>query len=478
MMRKMKWRWWGSSVGFSLLLLVGAFCTSAIGQEKYHLVVPNGAESSKAERSDQELMIRDSVGGVSRYVRDKRMDSADGLWLGYTSRAARQVIRWPVANHGKMQIGTPEAGGQIRYRESQMTIVPLADPTQTLPLPKIDDDPLDFDHLKPVPIRLASRADRQQFLSAMADGELSLMGLGARNAIDWTMVPVGNGLVRFQAMQGNQLVALRCDPRTKRLSIRAIGNEAAQLWRWYSSPQAAGAYLLESVMFPGYALSNQNGQMMLLPISMASYQYWYPVYPNIALAPAFKSVSTRVVPNTPLPPARIDFVNSHSDAIFVLLADVRASGQVETIRIPAGQRHQVMLDRDAGATIVETHEYLAPNGLWNRQEFTIPVPPTIYYDISVYDEILQSIAIDRTGKSPNPIEDINYQPKSLGWFLIPPGDALPEQGSLDLYQMAKDAKNPGAVRKIDQELLEKKKLPSEDPLRSILREFQSQRAAF
>ncbi len=155
-------------------------------------------------------------------------------------------------------------------------------------------------------------------------------------------------------------MALRCDPRTKRLSIRAIANEAAQLWRWYSSPQAAGAYLLESVMFPGYALSNQNGQMMLLPISMASYQYWYPVYPNIALAPAFKSVSTRVVPNTPLPPARIDFVNSHSDAIFVLLADVRASGQVETIRIPAGQRHQVMLDRDAGATIVETHEYLAP----------------------------------------------------------------------------------------------------------------------
>ncbi len=95
MMRKMKWRWLGSSVGFSLLLLVGAFCTSAIGQEKYHLVVPNGAESSKAERSDQELLIRDSVGGVSRYVRDKRMDSADGLWLGYTSRAARQVIRWP-----------------------------------------------------------------------------------------------------------------------------------------------------------------------------------------------------------------------------------------------------------------------------------------------------------------------------------------------------------------------------------------------
>ncbi len=126
------------------------------------------------------------------------------------------------------------------------------------------------------------------------------------------------------------------------------------------------------------------------------------------------------------------------------------------MRIPAGQKQTMQLDRDSGATLYEEQEIRTASGIWDRQQYATPIPPAAFYDVSVYEEILQSIAIDRTGKSPNPIEDVNYQPKSLGWLQLPPGQGLQENGSLDLYELGKAAKNPGAVRRIDRELLKRK----------------------
>jgi hypothetical protein len=163
--------------------------------------------------------------------------------------------------------------------------------------------------------------------------------------------------------------------------------------------------------------------------------------------------------------------------VWVLLADHRAGGAVTTYRIPAGSSETVKLDRDAGAVVEETYEILLNTGEWNRQVFRTPIPPAVLYDVSIYEEFLQSIAIDRTGKSPNTIEDINYQPKSIGWYLIPPGDAIPEQYTMDVFDLAKTAGNPGAVRRIDPKQLDKP-VKAEDPLKAILREIQAQRGAF
>jgi hypothetical protein len=118
-------------------------------------------------------------------------------------------------------------------------------------------------------------------------------------------------------------------------------------------------------------------------------------------------------------------------------------------------------------------------GNWNQQQYNTPIPPTVLYDISVYEEFLQSIAIDRTGKSPNPIEDVNYQPRSIGFFLVPPGDELPEVAEIDAYRIAEDSQNPGAVRRLNPRDLQKNNAtPSADPLRELLNKFQKQRAAF
>ena len=213
---------------------------------------------------------------------------------------------------------------------------------------------------------------------------------------------------------------------------------------------------------------------MLQPLSTASTQLWIPLTPvQPVLAPTlWRSVQRDIRPNPPLPSAQLELVNSHRYALRVLVGDSRKGNQTETVRIEPNSSEQVMLDRDAGSTLVETVEVRSSNGGWDRQTFTTQIPPIGYYDLSVYEEHLQSIAIDRTGKSPNPIEDINYVPRSIGWLSLPVGADLPERGRMDIYNQAKAARNPGAVRRLSLDELEgESERPS--PIETILEEFQS-----
>ena len=184
----------------------------------------------------------------------------------------------------------------------------------------------------------------------------------------------------------------------------------------------------------------------------------------------WRTVSQEVHANAPLRPAQLEIVNSHRTALIALLADQRQAGKVQQMRIEPGQSATVTLERDAGATIVETYEIRSPGGVWDRQQFTTAVPPRVIYDLSIYEEFLQSIAIDRTGKSPNPIEDVNYMPKSVGWLQIPAGAALPQTSSMDAMAQARSANNPGAVRRLDPKQFEFK--PT-SPTEAILDEFKS-----
>ena len=187
----------------------------------------------------------------------------------------------------------------------------------------------------------------------------------------------------------------------------------------------------------------------------------------------------QLVANRPLRTATAKLTNSHSDTLLVLVADRRHSQSIQKLRIPARGSEVIQLERDPGGTIVETVETLDAFGNWNQQQFNTPIPPSVLYDISVYEEFLQSIAIDRTGKSPNPIEDINYQPRSIGFFLVPPGNELPEVAEIDAYRIAEDSQNPGAVRRLNSRDLQKANaVPATDPLKDLLNKFQKQRAAF
>ena len=211
---------------------------------------------------------------------------------------------------------------------------------------------------------------------------------------------------------------------------------------------------------------------MLQPISYAPPQLWIPMVAATlpTFEPFWKTVSQQIHENAPLAPAEVNLVNSHRSGILVLLNDQR-SNSVQQIRIPAGQSSTVRLDRDASSTIVETYEIRSPGGVWDSQQLVTAVPPRPYYDLSIYEDFLQSIAIDRTGKSPNPIEDINVVPKSVGWIIIPPGAQLPQTSNIDVFPQAQAANNPGAVRRLDPRQFDKQ--PTTNPLESILDEVKN-----
>jgi hypothetical protein len=219
-------------------------------------------------------------------------------------------------------------------------------------------------------------------------------------------------------------------------------------------------------------LGAAGGQVLLQHITYAPTQLWVPL--AVPLLPTFepfwRTVSQEIYPNPPLQPAQLGLANTNRDALFVLLADQRQPGKTEQIRIEPGQTVTVTLDRDPGATLVETYEIRSLHGVWDRQQFTTAIPPQPLYDLSVYEEFLQSIAVDRTGKSPNPIEDVNYAPKSVGWFLLPAGDQLPPASTLDVLAEAKAANNPGAVRRMDMKQFDK---PQPNPVESVLEEFKA-----
>lgn len=252
-----------------------------------------------------------------------------------------------------------------------------------------------------------------------------------------------------------------------------------QLWRVQS--YSGGGYYFESVMYPGMCLTfPMSGGLWIRPWTYDPWQIWYPMPPVVSLpVPQFKTTQQQFIPNPPLPPIDIRLMNRHSDELLVLFADRRIPDNPVKIRIPAGGSKPVRIERDAGGTIVESVSVVDAFGNWVDEQYTTPVPPAVLYDVSVYEIFLQSIAIDRTGTSPNVIEDVNFQPRSIGFFLLPPGEELVEGVELDTYRAAQEQENPGAVRRLsERDLKEGSNSNTKDPLKEILNQVQKQRAAF
>lgn len=499
----------------SILVLFAAStlaCSLVSADERFELTTVDGKQKSSAVRSAVLLSITSSAGGTTRYDRKKQFDSDDGKWLGYYSGPAQQVIRWPASNVGNLQVGKL-LGSRVSYRKSLMQVgvaggstrpknnreeqsgapaiaterrfrydgLPKAAPASLNQFQGLDAYRLETGVVTALsnPARLAKNpsAPNTLRLAALSQGGKSagLLGFGTSSqslvasrsdslARDWTFSDAGGGLFRIQSRRGKNLHALAATSH-RGVGLALPAADARQLWRPITHPRRGYVFAFESVHFPGQCLTHSGSGIFLDPFSFAPGQFWLPVNPLIPIAtqPLIRNFHTDIVPNPELPPVSVRLVNSQPRAVELLLGDF-ANPQVDRrIRISASGAELVTLKRDAGSTVTEFSEVLMWDGSWRSQTLTTQIPPRQLYDVSVYEVRLQSIAIDRTGKSPNVIEDVNYQPRSVGRFPIPAGDAIRDGESLDVFRLAKRAQNPGAVRRFSIDELENYQAPQVVP---------------
>ena len=296
----------------------------------------------------------------------------------------------------------------------------------------------------------------------------------------WVVTPLNNSLARIDWFFNDQFYALQAIGVQRPLQCVPVSSSLSQIWRLQRFPGNSSNFIFESLQYPGHCATFINDSIFLQPIAfLPTQQWWFDRPPTLSLPPILRNTSQQVVSNAPLPPATVNLVNTSQDRVIALVAELQNPTAAQEIEIPARGQATIQLQRDTGATIVETFEVVTAGGLWDRQERSYRIPPVPLYDISIYEVFLQSIAIDRTGTSPNPIEDINYQPRSIGIFQVPPGEQLPETAQIDIMETARRSNNPGGVRPLPSKL--KPAAASNagpDPLKSILNEIQSRRKDF
>lgn len=170
-------------------------------------------------------------------------------------------------------------------------------------------------------------------------------------------------------------------------------------------------------------------------------------YPPRARPTQSVLIDSQTIPNPQLPPARVVLRNDGPREVQVGIVDLQNPGKDRSVRIRPSSSVAFELERDAGARQISHYRVITPYGESVTREIVTDIPPTIRYEVVVHEWAVQSVAIDRTGKSPNVIEDINYQGKGLGRFQLPPGPEL-QSGTIDVYRAARAQGNQGTVAPI------------------------------
>lgn len=336
-----------------------------------------------------------------------------------------------------------------------------------------------------IPVREAAVADDRQtrgrvstvdaqrtglVLHATTAGEVRMEIPAQAAGQFWTLLPVEGNVVRLQLVRRGRLWSLSATDVTGPMTVAPTRQETRQLWRAVSD--GGGGIRLDSLAYPGRSLAGAaDGWVRLERSSRSDAQYWLVQYqppPADLSIPVVRLRRPEYRMQEPLPPAQVRLRNSHRNELLVVLGDLRTGQVARQLRIPAGGISMIDIPRDPGGVLIERYEILTPNGYVAIDEIQTLLPPASWFDLSVYEIFLQSIAIDRTGKSPQAIEDVNYQPRSIGFFVLPPGNRLADDVVLDPYQTAMAQQNPGGVRPLQRQSPTR---PSEDILERTLREL-------
>ncbi len=459
---------------FAALLFASVFARPADAQT-FDLIVPGSGLRSTAQLTADRLVIVDANGQASIYDRDPQLD-ANG-YAAYSSQAMGQSIRWPLRGAGNMQVASLAGPlGNIAFRSTQMIVSPRGNGGLNPGVPGV----LPGNQVGPQVAGNPSNDPKSVYVieSALGPGLLlSVAPLAGANVrietqatggqnVFFRLLPTDSGYVSIVPMKDRGLAigmatGLAGNQGNAQLFDRRVGGGDAMQFRIV--PDNAGFVTLElranrdfvidvvkprggrpaSVgIFTRHGLQNQLfrlqrvGAMGNLPPSGFPPPIGNPVGPVL--------ISKTVEPNPPLAPVQVQLSNSHANALWVLVTDLRDPDNSQRLKIPAGESRPATFERDPGSRVVSLLEVLQPNGVRVREESVVDVPPQPLYDISVYEMIPQSVYIDRT--QPGSAPEVQHAPRSVGFFQVP---ATFEGGRSDVYRAAKRQNNSGGVRRLE-----------------------------
>jgi hypothetical protein len=170
--------------------------------------------------------------------------------------------------------------------------------------------------------------------------------------------------------------------------------------------------------------------------------------PSLAFTP--KLISRNFIPNPELPPATVTLINSGTDPLVVQIVDLSDPRQPPEEKIPAGGQIEISLQRESGGTLEEVFLAPGPGGVLLEQTASHPIPPAQRYTLTIWsDKETYRVLPFKGAKKGAPksvTEGFSRRTQvSLGVLPVAPGELLRDGEQMDLVQIAKRLKNPGAV---------------------------------
>ncbi len=159
-----------------------------------------------------------------------------------------------------------------------------------------------------------------------------------------------------------------------------------------------------------------------------------PIVPPYVAPPrsSVEVIDEAITPGATLPPVTLTLVNPSDQTLSVQVADALGEVGLTDITVPPGGTHALQLPRRGDDVQTRTIRVTSPQtGRSETRTTTTTIDPLPRYNVSVARQVLRSIAIDRTGKDPEPISDARFEQTLIGEFLLPPDPRLTDQ-SIDL----------------------------------------------
>ena len=177
---------------------------------------------------------------------------------------------------------------------------------------------------------------------------------------------------------------------------------------------------------------------------------WSTGYAMPLLAYTPQLVSREFIPNPQLPPAAVILNNSGADPLLVQIVDLFDPRQPPEETIPAGGQIEITLARESGGTLQEVFLIPGPGGVLIEQTASHPIPPQQRFTLAVWSdkETYKVLPFKdaRKGAPKSVTEGFSRRTQvSLGVISVAPGELLQDGEQMDLVQLAKRLKNPGAV---------------------------------